>query len=243
MTDTTPGAARIGVHMQPDARARVKRRNASETRLKLIGLAAIMVAFGMLALLLSSLISTGWQAFRQTHVTVEVTYSPEFINPDNLARSNYRGLLEATMLDLLPDQTDGRKVAAMLSNGAQFVLRDRIVADPTLLGKTVTLKVPMSDPYDQLAKGLIDRDTPEENRRLKNDEVAAFDSIMAQKRISKPFNVALFSNADSRFPEQAGLKGALWGSFYALLTCFALAFPIGIGAAIYLEEFAPKNRM
>ncbi|MDP2087074.1 MAG: phosphate ABC transporter permease PstA [Gemmobacter sp.] len=222
---------------------RVRKRKAAETRLKLVGLSAIAVAFAMLGLLLWSLVSTGWQAFRQTHVTIEVTYAQEFITPGNLARSNYRGLLEATMLELVPGATDGRRVAAILSNGAQFAVRDRIVADPSLLGRTATLRVPVSDPYDQLWKGLIDRTTPEQNRRLKNDEIAAFDALVAKGLVSSPFNWALLGNADSRFPEQAGLKGALWGSFYALLTCFLLAFPIGIGAAIYLEEFAPKNRV
>jgi len=223
--------------------ARVKKRNAAQNRLQFIGLGAIVLAFSMLALLMWSLVSTGWQAFRQTHVTIQVTYTPEFINPDNLARSNYRGLLEAMMLQQIPGAEDGRKVAAILSNGAQFTIRDRIVANPALLGQTITLAVPLSDPFDQLAKGLIDRDTPEEFRRLKNDDIAAFDALQAQGLISKPFTWALFTNADSRFPEQAGLKGALWGSFYALMVCFALSFPIGIGAAIYLEEFAPKNKI
>lgn len=222
---------------------RIRKRKASEARLRFFGLTAICIAFGMLALLISSLVSTGWQAFRQTHVTLDVTYSTEFINPENLARSNYRGLLEQTMLAEIPGTTDGRQVASILSNSAQFVLRDRIVADPALLGQTVTLRVPVSDPYDQLAKGLINRETPEENRRLKDPEIAAFDILDAQGQISKPFNWALFKNADSRFPEQAGLQGALWGTFYALLTCFLISFPIGIGAAIYLEEFAPKNKI
>ncbi|GGE09450.1 phosphate ABC transporter membrane protein 2, PhoT family [Gemmobacter megaterium] len=244
MTDMTshPGPKSID-WTSDEIGARVRKRKAAENRLRYIGLGAIGIAFAMLALLISSLVSTGWQAFRQTHVTIQVTYTPEFINPDNLQRSNYRGLLEATMLDLIPGATNGRSVAAILSNGAQFTARDRIIADPALMGQTVTLRVPTSDPYDQLAKGLIDRDTPEANRRLKNDEIAAFDALLSQGVVSKPFNWALLGNADSRFPEQAGLKGALWGSFYALLTCFLLAFPIGIGAAIYLEEFAPKNKM
>jgi phosphate transport system permease protein len=129
-----------------------------------------------------------------------------------------------------------------LSNGAQFALRDMVVADPTLIGQTITLNVPVSDPFDQLNKGLIDRETPEQFRRVKNNEVAWFDTLKDKGVISKPFNAALFTAADSRFPELAGLKGALVGSFWALLICCAIAFPLGIGAAIYLEEFAPKNR-
>jgi phosphate transport system permease protein len=69
-----------------------------------------------------------------------------------------------------------------------------------------------------------------------------FDIVAAQGRISTPFNWGLFLNADSRFPELAGLRGAIVGSFYALAVCFLISFPVGIAAAIWLEEFAPRNR-
>ncbi len=81
------------------------------------------------------------------------------------------------------------------------------------------------------------------NRRVKDNEITWFDALAEQGAISKPFNWALFIHADSRFPELAGLKGALVGSFWALLICFLISFPLGIGSAIYLEEFAPKNKL
>ncbi|MFN3972603.1 MAG: phosphate ABC transporter permease PstA [Gemmobacter sp.] len=249
MTDATssPDASAAGKIDWTSAEIgkRVKSRNGSEARLKYIGLAAIGFAFAMLATLLGSLILTGRHAFTQTHVTLDVTFSPDFINPDNLARSNYRGLMQASVAASLPGlaEDEQRKAVGVLSNAAQFTARDRIVADPSLLGKTIKLNVPTSDPFDQLAKGLIDRDTPEQFRRLKNDEIAIFDRMIADGRVTKPLNTALINNADSRFPELAGLRGAIVGSFWALLTCFVLAFPIGIGAAVYLEEFAPKNKM
>ena len=114
--------------------------------------------------------------------------------------------------------------------------------DPGLIGETVTLEIPASDPFDQLNKGQVRRDTPEAQRRVDDFEVALFDQLVEQGRVSTPFNFALFTNADSRFPELAGLAGAITGSFFALLVCFILSFPIGIAAAVYLEEFAPKNR-
>ena len=117
------------------------------------------------------------------------------------------------------------------------------MADPSLIGETITLKVPVSDPYDQLAKGLVKRDTAEVNRRVNDAAINRFDRLAELGMISKPLNTGLITNADSRFPELAGLKGALIGSFWALLTCFLISFPLGIGAAIYLEEFAPKNRI
>ena len=103
--------------------------------------------------------------------------------------------------------------------------------------------VPVSDPYDQLAKGLVDRDAPEDRRRVNDQQIAWFDSIYDQGRVSRSFNWALFFNADSRFPEVAGLSSAIVGSFYVLLVCISISLPLGVAAAIYLEEFAPKNRI
>ena len=227
--------------------ASLKRRHRKQARLKWIGLGAIGLAFLMLIILVGSLVSTGWQAFTQTHVTLEVYVDPEEIREERLPRGGFDDALGASLGRMLPQaDMSQRKVAKsvekILSNGAQFKLRDMVVADPALIGKTITMTVPVADPYDQLNKNLIDRDTPEQNRRVKDAEIGYFDALKAQGAISKPFNWALFTNADSRFPELAGLKGALAGSFWALLTCFLISFPLGIGAAIYLEEFAPKNK-
>ena len=48
-------------------------------------------------------------------------------------------------------------------------------------------------------------------------------------------------NFPSRFPERAGFQSALWGSLWLIGTTAILAFPVGVGAAIYLEEYALKN--
>ena len=166
--------------------------------------------------------------------------------PKSLPRGGFQDVLTAALLANLPSADpgrDARAVRGILSNGAQFQLRDRVVADPGLIGQTITMKLVVADIFDQLHKGSIRRDTPENLRRVNDREIGWFDELDAAGLISKPFNWGLFTNADSRFPELAGLKGALVGSFWALLTCFVIAFPVGIGAAIYLEEFAPKNRL
>lgn len=229
----------------PAVAARLTRRHRSEMLLKATGFVALALSFSLLLILLGSLLATGYKAFVQTHVTIEVPVTPERVKTENPGKGNYRALLQDAMIPLYPDlpPAKAKKNAAILSNSAQFVLRDMVVANPALIGQTVSLRVPVSDPYDQLNKGLIDRATPEPNRRLKDAEVAAFDVLDRAGLVSLPFNWGLFTAADSRFPELAGLKGALVGSVYSLLVCFVLSFPIGIGAAIYLEEFAPKNRL
>ena len=250
MTDITPDNAVVSpVNSTTEAvRKSLARRNRKQLLLKGLGLGAIGFALLMLLILLFSLLSTGYHAFTQTHVTLEVFVDPAEVPEDGLPRGNFNAVLAQSLAPLFPevdisDRAGERSLTSILSNGAQFTLRDQVVADPSLIGQTVTLKVPLSDTYDQLNKGLIDRETPEQNRRLKDDEIARFDVLDDAGMVSRPLNTALITNADSRFPELAGLKGALVGSFWALLTCFVISFPLGIGAAIYLEEFAPKNRV
>ena len=118
-----------------------------------------------------------------------------------------------------------------------------VVADPALIGQTISVWVPVADPIDQLQQG---RDRPRPAARPAPRQRPG-DRLLRcargeQGRVRSVFNTTLFTAADSRFPELAGLKGALVGSFYLLLICFLLSVPIGVAAAIYLEEFAPKNR-
>ena len=225
---------------------RIKKRHRADLWLKGGGMAALGFALLMLFILVSSLVSTGADAFRQTHVTLDFEVTEARVAADDIFRGNFRAIVNDAIEARFPEVTsraEKRLLTNIPSNGAQTALRDAVIADPSLIGRTVTLTVPVSDPYDQMMKGLIKRDTPEANRRLKDNEIAWFDQLQAAGQVSKPINWALLSNADSRFPEIAGLKGALWGSFYALLVCFLISFPVGIAAAVYLEEFAPKNRL
>ncbi|MEO1501193.1 MAG: phosphate ABC transporter permease PstA [Pseudomonadota bacterium] len=227
-------------------RSRLRKRNRSQIMLQACGIAAISFAGIMLFILLSSLVSTGYKALTQTHITLEVFVDPEQIKEERLPRGGFRQVLAATMLTEFPDvegRANIRKLTDVLSNGAQFTLRDKVAADPTIIGQTISLTVPVSDPFDQLQKNLVKRETPEEQRRVNDQQIAWFDALSEKGMISEPLNWGLLTNADSRFPELAGLRGALVGSFWALLICFLISFPLGIGAAIYLEEFAPKNKM
>ncbi len=227
--------------------ASLVRRKRKERVLKGLGLSAICFAFLMLATLVISLFASGHSAFVQSHVTIDVFVDPEEIREQRLPRGGFDDTLTASLGGYLTgvdlsERATRKQVEKILSNGAEFRLRDLVVADPDLIGQTITMTVPVSDPYDQLNKGGINPDTPEENRRLNDQQIAMFNQLVGAGLVSKPFNWGLITNADSRFPELAGLKGALIGSAWALLVCFLISFPLGIGAAIYLEEFAPKNR-
>jgi len=228
-----------------EARRRVSRRHAADRRMRIYGLAAIGLAVGLLGVLLVSLILSGHTAFVQTKVPLQVTVAEDLVSPDDPERGNYRKLVRDAFRNLLPvemSRSEERAYMDMLSAGAPFLLRNRVLADPSLIGQTIGITVPLADPIDQFHKGIIPRDVPEEQRRVNDLQIGYYDELVAQGLISTPFNWALFFSADSRFPELAGLAGALVGSFYALLVCFLISFPVGISAAIYLEEFARKNR-
>lgn len=229
-----------------DRAAQLRRhRYAADRRLKFFGLAAIVTAIALLGILLGSLILTGYQAFVQTHVTIEVAIDPELVDRDNPASGNYRAVVADAVQRLFPEADDPavlQEGSRIVTNGAQVILRNMVVGNPGLVGTTFSLQVPVSDPYDQLTKGVIQRDSPENRRRLNDAQISLYETLEERGLIETRANWALLFNADSRFPELAGLSGAIVGSFYALLVCFLISFPMGIAAAIYLEEFAPKNR-
>ncbi len=362
MTDFTAGElTRPHDWASAEAQLRVKKRYRWDRLLQTLGLTAIGLAILMLGILITSLIATGYTAFSQSRVTLEVTLDRSDFDPSDPGSGNYRLAARNAFASYFPDvdtPAEQRKLFTIMSSQAQYVLRRAVISDPGLIGQTFSIGVPLSDPYDQLYKGVIPRqiealslrqtvslsiledaeaisvedgrtfvrieatipdsissENPEAgpypqiaqdalrryfevypqydyrdilnnasyealkdyvvanpnaigttvqivlpaspffdeyyrtgsstilNPRFSSpEELQYFDSLIERGLLSQPFNWDLFINADSRFPEVAGLAGAIAGSFFALLICFLISFPVGIAAAVYLEEFAPKNR-
>lgn len=227
-------------------KARRKSRYAAETRLKVYGLVAIIFALGFLTILIGSLVRTGHKAFVQTMVTVEIDLASAGLDKAKLMDANWKKIVKDELLVLGNAQglkkREQKAYLDLFTDNAAYLVRDAVIADPSRLEGKSSFVIPLSDPFDQLAKGEVRRDTPQSQRRVSDVQIAAFDTLSSRGLISMPFNWNLLLNADSRFPELAGLAGAISGSFWSLLVCFAISFPTGIAAAIYLEEFAPKNR-
>ena len=223
---------------------RRKARYAADRRLQLYGMAAVAFALGFLAILVGTLLYTGSRAFTQTVATVNIDLSKSGIDQANLMEADWRKVTRDALRELAPDlpRSDERNFFSLFTNNAQFIIRDAVIADPARLKETSGFQIPLSDPIDQLAKGLFDRNLPQDQRRVNDVQIALYDQLVAKGLISQPLNWGLIFNSDSRFPELAGLAGAISGSFWLLLVCFVLSFPLGIAAAVYLEEFAPKNR-
>lgn len=234
------------IEWQSDAMAaRRKRRYAADRRLQIYGMVAIAFALGFLAILIGTITLTGRHAFTQTMATVEIDLSGAEIDRADLMGADWRAIVRERLRGLVDDlpRSAERDYFAIFTSSAHFLVRDAVIADPSRLNRTASYRIPLADPLDQLNKGLFDRNLPEDQRRVNDRQIAYFDQLVEKSYISAPFNWALFFNADSRFPELAGLAGAISGTFWALLICFLISFPAGIAAAVYLEEFAPKNRL
>ena len=231
--------------------AGLKRRYAAERRFRLYGRIAVVLSIVMLGVLLITVVRTGYPAFTQTMIRLDVTLYPQDIdpdgtrNPETLGAANYQKLVREALYDLFPDVTsreDRRELGGMVSPGATYILRDLVLADPTLIGKRLQLLIPLNDDLDQLAKGHIAAGDAEAERRVSDQEIAWFQRLRDRGLIERHFNRTLFTAGDSRSPELAGLWGSLVGSFWTIVLTLAMSFPLAVGAAIYLEEFAPKNR-
>ncbi len=228
----------------------VKRR-AAERRFKMLGRLAVGVGLLFLSVLLFSIVSKGYTAFWQTQMRIDVTLTAEEIDPEGtrnaetLRKADYSSLIKQGLRDMFPEVSGRRDKFALyglVSNGAAFDLRDKVMADPSLIGTTLSLWVPADDDVDMLMKGHIDRDAAEADRRIKDNTLGWIDRLKAEDRLELRFNTDFFTKGDSRDPELAGIRGALMGTIFTLIVTLLLSFPLGVAAAVYLEEFAPKNR-
>ncbi len=232
-------------------RAGMKKRKAAETRFRLYGLAAIALGLIFLSLLFVSIVANGYTAFAQSYVEIEVYIDPDRIDPEGkredsvLSRADYGGLVKATLREMFPEvrsRRDKRQLYRLVSTGASYEIREMVLEDPELIGQKISVWVPVDDEIDMLLKGHIDRNSPEADRRVKDKQIAWVDKLISEEKIEKRFNTIFFTAGDSRDPELAGIWGAAAGSFFTLIVTLILSFPIGVAAAVYLEEFAPQNR-
>lgn len=231
--------------------SRLKRRYAAERRFQFMGMAAIAIALGFLALLLTSIVSKGMTAFTQTQIQVEVTFDAGTLgvapgaDKEALAAGDYLGLAKAALWARFPDVTgrvERRQMAALLSPSAGDALREMVQADPSLIGATRKVWLPAADSVDMTNKGFLPRDPKVEGARLNEAQLAWMGTLESGNALSKRFNWKFVTSGDSRDPTQAGVWGAVVGSFYSVLVTLLLSFPLGVATAVYLEEFAPKNR-
>ena len=252
MSNTNNAADRSAKETQSLVQASLARRYRAERRFRAYGLAAVLAGIGFVVFLFGTIFSQGLSVFQQSYVKLTIQYDPETIDPsgardpDDLVTADYQALIRAALRERFPTvegRPDLRELYALVSSAASIELQRRVVDDPTVIGQRETLWLLADDTVDMLLKDKVSRTAPEDERRLSDQQIGWIDELVRADRLELRFNRAFFSNGDSRDPEQAGVRGALIGSALTLLITLLLSFPIGVGAAVYLEEFAPRNRI
>ncbi len=229
----------------------IRRRYRSEWLFRSFGMLALLFGLTFLAFFFYTLIGNGYSAFWQTRIDLSVSLEAAQIDPDAtgdpeiIGQANFQGIIRDALRERFPDVTSRgelRNLFALVSPGAAFELRSMVISDPSLIGETTTISVLADDDVDMFIKGNITADVPEADRRLSDQQIGWIESLQDAGQISARFNRNFFVSGDSRDPELAGIWSATVGSFFMLLVTLLLSFPLGVATAIYLEEFAPRNR-
>jgi phosphate transport system permease protein len=222
-----------------------------ERLFRALGLGALLVGLGFLAFFFYTLIGNGYTALGQTRILLDVELAEEVIDPerardpDVLAAVDYQALVRDALNRLFPDVTGRgqlRELYSMASAGAGFELRERVRDDPSVIGTTQSLWLLADDDVDVIVKGHVDRTLPQDQRRISDAKLQWLAALEAQDRVDIQLNRYFFTAGASTDPELAGIWSATVGSFFMLLVTLMLSFPLGVATAIYLEEFAPRNR-
>ena len=260
MTDATvtdaPRPQKAGSLLAQDERTR--RRNRSEARFKAYGVAAVSVGILALILLLVSILSNGLSSFRQTYISFPVTLTAERLDPEG--NRDPAEMASVTTFGYLPILAQGfaehvealgiehdmsiQTLARMISEEAPAQLRNRVLANPDLVGQTIDVQVLAGGRIDGYFKGRVTMASAERDSNVTPEQLVLAQALADAGHIETRFNFNFVTSPDASDtrPEAAGLGVAIIGSFYMMLVVLALALPIGVAASIYLEEFAPKNR-
>ncbi len=231
--------------IQAAVERQLARRRRAELRFRAYGVIAIAFAVLFLALLIGRIAMQAHTAFVSHTLQTEVYLDPARIDRQDILGSNYDLMIADQLIARLgvadPTGAKGVKMKDLISPDMGFQVLDQVRADPGLIGQRITVSAPIAANADLYFKGEIKRSTPEIERRVDNEEMDWLDRLRADGLVKAGFNTALFARSDSTQPEIAGLLGATVGSFLMLIVTAFLAVPIGVLAAVYLEEFAPKN--
>lgn len=250
-------------------RRSLRGRHLGEAIFRGLGLAAIVLALGFVALLFTDIIRKGAPAFMQSNLHLSVTFDPAVITVGpapvrtgfvseaeyqaaslrwqrEVALLNWNRIVEASLRAAAPAgyEIDSRQILTVAETDARHEIRALFVANPGLLGQTIAVDVLASANADNWIKGNIDRSLGNAQQQLSAPTRTLIDQFVANGTISTGFAWSILTNVDSRAaPASAGLLGAFVGSLYMMLIVICLAVPIGVASAVYLEEFAPKSRL
>ena len=235
----------------PASAARIRRRYRAERIFQACGVGAIGVALLALAALVLSISYQSMSVLTRPMVRLEIELAAEILDPlgdgsaESLATASYTKPPRLALRALFPgveSRRDRKALNELLSDGAEYALREFVSDEPEAIGSTREFVLPLSDDVGLYLNGTIDASIPEADRRISDQQIAWIEALRSDERLVEEWNLGFLFDGDSREPELAGLQGAIRGSLLTLLVTFLLSFPVGVSAALYLEEFAPRNR-
>ena len=230
---------------------RLKKRHRANRRFQLYGMLAVLLSFVFLGALICSIVSKGYTAFVKTEIQIPISFSTDILDPtgerkaETLETANYQLLVRNSLKTLFPDvkaRRDLFQLYGLLSKDSDFYLRKMVMQNPALIGTEQEIWLTASADVDMFEKGKISRSLDESRRKVKDKQIVWLDTFRKEGKIHSSFNSTFFTEGDSREPEQAGVLGSIVGSLFTVAVCMALAFPLSVLTAVYLEEFAPKNK-
>jgi phosphate transport system permease protein len=229
----------------------IARRYRNERLFHVAGLGALLIGLGFLAFFFYTLVGNGYTALQQTRIQLDVALDADVIDPENTrdpavhASADYQRLVRNALSAMFPDvraRAELRDLYSLMSPGAGIELREYVEKNPEAIGSTINVWLLADDDVDVMIKGHVSRDVPEADRRINDRQLGWIAALEGMDRVALRYNRYFFTAGDSRDPELAGIWSATVGSFFMLLVTLLLAFPLGVATAIYLEEFAPRNR-
>jgi phosphate transport system permease protein len=235
---TSTRARRVPTDWKSDAmQQRIRRRYSAERRFRWIGLGAVLLSASFLAFLLITMVGNGARGFTQAEVRLNVDFpkSALFIDPATLKGFGADAALATADIDgtvrAAAQAQYGEVGASAVSDAAWQQVREAIKEDPSILSRKATFWLPASAPIDLAAKS----DAAPDAERL-------YAQLEARDAVRTGLNTSFLTGSDATDPTAVGIWGAFKGSLLTMLVTLALAFPIGVFSAIYLEEYAPRNR-
>lgn len=231
----------------------LKKRHQKEKRFKSIGLFAVLFGFMLVVVLIGDITSKALPAFHQHWVKLDVNYQSNWLKVDApsqeiLKKANYRTVLKKSIYQMFstPSGTklsrkDKRELFKLFSTNAEFTIKDYLIASPEHFNTQTSVWVRLDDDVDSYLKE--DFAQGEAGLRIKEQQAQWLAELSTEQRIESRFNFSFFTSSDSREPELAGIQGALMGTVLTMFVTLLLSFPLGVAGALYLEEFAPKNRI
>ena len=220
-------------------------RHRAEKRFIAYGFISLILAATMLATIIGSMIYRSIPAYTNYSIDLEINMT-EISAEDEFEDINFRGIIRSSLFSFFPEvesRSDKRKLFKLISSSASYTLRDFIIENPSYINKKFYFNVLFTDDSDIFYKGYVDTSLSESERRLDDQEVAWLNELKNTGRVKNKISKNLFLNGDSREPEVAGFWGATIGSLITISVTLLLSFPIGVLTAIYLENFAVKNRI